>query len=173
MSGQITINATILQSLAAHLSRPVSEADQARAATHVLDWLGCAMLGCTQSAAAGFARMAEEGASVGINADGVSTLHGLRRDWHSALALNAAVGNLLEMDDLHRTSILHPGPVIVPAALAVAEHIGASGAELLAAVVRGYEATIRIGAALGTSHYYFFHNTSTCGAFRIAFEVES
>jgi 2-methylcitrate dehydratase PrpD len=82
--------------------------------------------------------------------------------------LNAAVGNILEMDDLHRTSILHPGPIIVPAAIAVAESIGASGAELLSAIVRGYEATIRIGRALGTSHYRFFHNTSTCGSFGAA-----
>lgn len=168
MSGQININAPILQSLVTRINAPVTAADQSRAAMHVLDWLGCAVAGIAQPTAACFRQLADEFSAGESVTHGVMTLSGVRRNWSAALSLNAAVGNLLEMDDLHRTSILHPGPVIVPAAIAVAEQVGASGAELLSALVRGYEATIRIGSALGTSHYRYFHNTSTCGAFGAA-----
>jgi 2-methylcitrate dehydratase PrpD len=129
----------------------------------VLDWLAGAQLGVIQPGAAGFVSLAGE-STVGA----CRSIAGESVDWWHALQLNAALGNIMEMDDLHRTSILHPGPVIVPAAIAVAEKVGASGAELLDAIVRGYEATIRIGRALGTSHYKYFHNTSSCGSFGAA-----
>jgi 2-methylcitrate dehydratase PrpD len=160
MSGQINTNLSLLQVLAQRLIEPVTVKDRARAVLHVLDWLGNACAGRTHDAAAKFALPAAVG--------GVATIGANRADWWYALQVNAALGNLLEMDDLHRTSILHPGPVIIPAAIAVAELVNASGEALLDAIVRGYEATIRIGAALGTSHYQYFHNTSTCGTFGAA-----
>lgn len=154
---------SVLAILAARLAAPVEAATRARAATHVLDWLGSAVLGYQQPGAVGFIALAAEHPSGACR-----SIDGRGADWWHALQINAAVGNIMEMDDLHRSSILHPGPVIVPAAIAVAEKVGASGAELLDAIVRGYEATIRIGRALGTSHYQYFHNTSTCGAFGAA-----
>jgi 2-methylcitrate dehydratase PrpD len=163
MSGQLTTNVSVLQMLTERLAAPVEDADLARATLHVLDWLGCATAGAAQPAAAGF-RAANAGAAQGE----CRSLDGTRLGWWDALQLNAACGNLLEMDDLDRASILHPGPVIIPAAIAIAEKVGASGRTLLMAIVRGYEATIRIGRALGTRHYAFFHNTSTCGAFGAA-----
>ena len=179
MSGQINLNSaleastknqdgvessvSVLEVLATRLAAPVDHATRSRAARHVLDWLASAQLGVMQPAAAGFIALAGQ-SSPGY----CRTIIGGSVDWWHALQLNAAVGNIMEMDDLHRTSILHPGPVIVPAAIAVAEKVGASGAELLDAIVRGYEAMIRIGRALGTSHYKYFHNTSTCGSFGAA-----
>ncbi|MCE2990784.1 MAG: MmgE/PrpD family protein [Burkholderiales bacterium] len=176
MSGQIsTSNAShvapsVLQRLALHLARPVDADTQARAVLHVVDWLGQSVYATTQPAAAGFmaARMAFGAAPSVPKCRSICGREAASGEASQVLMLNAAVGNILEMDDLHRTSILHPGPIIVPAAIAVAESIGASGAELLRAIVRGYEATIRIGRALGTSHYRFFHNTSTCGSFGAA-----
>lgn len=163
MSGQLTTNVSVLQMLTERLSMPVEESDLQRATLHVLDWLACATIGAAQPSAAGF-RVAVLEAHAGE----CRVLSGARLDWWDALQLNAASGNLLEMDDLDRASILHPGPVIVPAAIAVAEKVGASGRALLMAIVRGYEATIRIGRALGTRHYAYFHNTSTCGSFGAA-----
>ncbi len=163
MSGQITTNACVLQILVDRLFQPTTKKNTARAAQHVIDWLGCATLGVRHPAAAAFAAVAKA-----VPNGACTTLLDTRGDWWSALLINAAVGNLLEMDDLHRASILHPGPVIVPAAIAVAEMTDATGEELLTAIVRGYEATIRIGQALGTTHYRYFHNTSTCGAFGAA-----
>ena len=163
MSGQVYTTQSVLQSLVERLARPVDERSCRRAASHVLDWLGSAALGSRMVAAQGFGNITARGASGPCQTFGKG-----RRDWWHALQLNAAVGNLLEMDDLHRSSILHPGPIIIPAAIVVAETVGATATQLLAAIVRGYEATIRIGRALGPSHYVHFHNTSTAGAFGAA-----
>ncbi len=156
-------NASVLTILSASLAAPVDDGTRSRAASHVLDWLGSAIMGATKPGASGFRAsvIADERATCRV-------VGASRADWWSALQVNAALGNIMEMDDLHRTSILHPGPVIVPAAIAVGEQVGASGAELMDAIVRGYEATIRIGRALGTGHYKYFHNTSTCGSFGAA-----
>src|SRR3954470_19442089 len=47
---------------------------------------------------------------------------------------NGIVSHVVEMDDVHRAAIIHPGVVVVPAALAVAEQVGASGKDFLTAV---------------------------------------
>ena len=47
-------------------------------------------------------------------------LLGGRATARDAAFANGAFGNVLEMDDVHREAILHPGPVVVPAALALA-----------------------------------------------------
>ena len=69
---------------------------------------------------------------------------------------------MLEMDDVDKRAILHPGPTIIPAVLALAAD-GASGS-VYEAIVRGYEATIRLGRAVGPHHYALWHSTGTCGA---------
>jgi 2-methylcitrate dehydratase PrpD len=167
MSGQITTNAPVLQTLVQHLRAPVDRVSMDRAQLHVLDWLGCAVKGAHEPGAMGF--LSDINDSLSAKCRRVSR-HAIsqRTGWWEALQTNAACGNLMEMDDLDRASILHPGPVVVPAAIAVAEQIGATGQQLLQAIVHGYETTIRIGRALGTRHYAFFHNTSTCGAFGAA-----
>ncbi len=65
-------------------------------------------------------------------------------------------------------AILHAGPVVVPAALALAAARDAPGAALLDAVIHGYEAEIRLGRALGPAHYRHFHPSSSCGPFGAA-----
>lgn len=73
------------------------------------------------------------------------------------------------MDDVDRRGLLHPGPVVVPAALAAAEVSGQDdGAALLDAVVRGYEAMICVGRAVGPHHAARFHVTASCGGFGAA-----
>jgi 2-methylcitrate dehydratase PrpD len=57
---------------------------------------------------------------------------------------------------------------VIPAALSLAEKSGADGKRLITAIVSGYEADIRIGEAVGPSHYNYWHNTGTCGAFGAA-----
>jgi delta 1-pyrroline-5-carboxylate dehydrogenase len=140
-------NASILTILAATLAAPVDEATRRRAASHVLDWLGSTVMGAMRHGAAGFR------ASIAANATGPSRVIGAgRTDWWSALQVNAALGNIMEMDDLHRTSILHPGPVIVPGAIAVAEHIGATGEALLDAIdALGYGLTLGVHSRIDTT----------------------
>jgi 2-methylcitrate dehydratase PrpD len=142
------------------LGRPITAADRARAALHVLDWLGCAAAGAQTPpgvAMIAYGRTLPAGACRAVG--------GLPLTSRDAALVNGAVGNVLEMDDFYRTALVHPGPVVVPVALAVAQETGASGERMLDAVVRGFEAMIRVGRSVGPTHYKHFHNTSTCGVF--------
>ncbi|MFN3989480.1 MAG: MmgE/PrpD family protein [Erythrobacter sp.] len=127
----------LLARLAKALARPVGKSERSRARLHLLDWLAC-VAGARQTEAAAV------GASIG------------RAGWERA----TYVGNVLEMDDVHRTALLHPGPVIWPAAMSVA---GADMATRLDSAVRGYEAMIAIGAAMDARHYAHWHPTATMG----------
>ena len=60
---------------------------------------------------------------------------------------NSISASSLDLDDGHRAAVGHPGAVVIPAMLAVAELVGASGKEFLEAVIVGYEVGIRVGAA--------------------------
>ncbi|WP_418314763.1 MmgE/PrpD family protein [Piscinibacter sakaiensis] len=88
-----------------------------------------------------------------------------------AAAINAAASHFAEQDDVHNGSVFHPAAVVLPAALAAAQAIGASGRELLAASVAGYEVGIRVGEFLGRSHYKVFHTTGTAGTLAAAAAV--
>ncbi len=82
-----------------------------------------------------------------------------------------ALTHILETDDLHRASVVHPGCVVVPAAWAVAMRQGIRGHAMLKAVLWGYEAATRVGMAVGPSHYRIWHNTATCGPYGSAMAV--
>jgi 2-methylcitrate dehydratase PrpD len=86
---------------------------------------------------------------------------------HFAAMVNAAASHFAEQDDVHNGSVFHPAAVVFPAALAIAQDIGASGREFLAAVVAGYEVGIRGGEFLGRSHYRIFHTTATAGTLAV------
>jgi len=88
-----------------------------------------------------------------------------------AALVNGASSHLVEQDDLHNSSVLHPATVVFPAALAAAQDLGKSGRELLLASVAGYEAGIRIGEFMGRSHYRIFHTTATVGTLAAAVAV--
>jgi 2-methylcitrate dehydratase PrpD len=134
----------------------------ARAAGHVLDWLGCAAYGARTPQGLALERW------LALQAKGVHpTLAGRAADAAAAAAYHGALGSALEMDDVHRSSVLHTGPVVIPAALAAASAT-TSGATLLSALLVGYEAMIRIGRAFGPSHYKLWHTTATAGSFGAA-----
>src|SRR5262245_43694795 len=86
-----------------------------------------------------------------------------------ATFLNVTFGSSFDADDTHVGAMLHPGIAVWSAALAVAQHVGAKGTDVLAAVVAGYETIIRIGLALHPSHFKRgFQSTGTCDAFGTA-----
>ncbi len=157
---------SLTRELVGLLRREVGQADRERAALHVLDWIGCAVIGAatpvgTVTKDYGALQPAGPCKAIGVGEVRAET----------AAFVNGAYGNVLEMDDIHGPSILHPGPVVIPAALACAQAIGADSASFLDAVVRGYDAVIRIGASVGLGHYKYFHNTATCGPFGSAAAV--
>jgi 2-methylcitrate dehydratase PrpD len=84
---------------------------------------------------------------------------------NAALA-NAACAHALDMDDGHRFGALHPGTVVIPAALAAAELAEASTGQFIAGIVAGYEIMIRIGMAINPSSLNRgFHATGQAGTF--------
>jgi 2-methylcitrate dehydratase PrpD len=87
-----------------------------------------------------------------------------------AALVNAVLGHSLDFDDTHAAAIVHPGAPVIPAALAAAEMVGASGAETSAAIVAGYEVALRLALALPAGAHYDrgFHPSATCGVFGAA-----
>lgn len=111
-------------------------------------------------------------ARMGMDGPGICTVFGLNRRYPPAAAalLNGALGHSLDFDDTHADSSLHPSAPVVPAAIAAAEMTGASGDELLAAIVTGFEVCCRLGMALDHTEHYArgFHPTATAGTFGAA-----
>jgi 2-methylcitrate dehydratase PrpD len=64
-----------------------------------------------------------------------------------AAFVNAVMMRALRQEDTILPSFVHPGPILIPAALAVAEHVGATGPQILTAVVAGYDV---LGAVAGS-----------------------
>lgn len=87
----------------------------------------------------------------------------------NAVFANAACAHAIDMDDGHRFGALHPGTVIIPAALGTAELCGATTKEMITGVVVGYEVMIRVGAAINPSSLNRgFHATGITGTFGAA-----
>lgn len=88
----------------------------------------------------------------------------------AAALINGTLAHSLDFDDTHAAASLHSSAPIVPAALAAAEMTGASGKDLIAACVAGYEVQVRLALALGPSDHYDrgYHPTATCGVFGAA-----
>ncbi|ONG48360.1 MmgE/PrpD family protein [Pseudoroseomonas deserti] len=87
-----------------------------------------------------------------------------------ATLINATLGHSLDFDDTHAVAVVHPGAPVIPAAITAGEMVGASGAEVLAGIVAGYEVALRLALALPAGAHYDrgFHPSATCGAFGAA-----
>jgi 2-methylcitrate dehydratase PrpD len=89
-----------------------------------------------------------------------------RLDPPGAAFINAIAGNLLDYDDTHLRTVIHPSAPVAPAVLALAEQRGLTGAAALQAFILGAEVECRIGNAVSPGHYARgWHITATCGVF--------
>src|SRR5437762_6942909 len=79
----------------------------------------------------------------------------------AAALINGTAAHTVEVDDIFRDGIYHPGAPTISAAFA----LGFNRNNFLRAVVVGYEISTRIGAAMGRAHYKYWHNTGTIGCF--------
>ena len=129
--------------------KQVSAADRRAAALFTLDTLACAVAGRNAKPALALKAVAPTASN----------------DLARRAFLIGGLAHILEMDDLHRDSVTHPGSVVIPAAWTLAEDRDLSGHAFLDAVLAGYEACCRVGEAVGKAHYRIWHNTSTCGPF--------
>ena len=92
---------------------------------------------------------------------------GRKTSWALSALANSTAGHAFEMDDIHKESVLHPNSLTVPVALGFAAgNTGATGRDLMTAVVAGYEVGTRVGNAATTQLFLNgFHPQGTTGAF--------
>jgi 2-methylcitrate dehydratase PrpD len=91
---------------------------------------------------------------------------GLKGSVSQAALVNGTAGHAFEMDDMHKESILHPNSLTSPIALAYAEAEGATGRDMLTAIVAGYEVGTRVGNAATMALFLDgFHPQGTSGTF--------
>jgi 2-methylcitrate dehydratase PrpD len=132
-----------------------------RAEDLLLDWIGSALAGKGARPVETIERFALQ---MGPSDGAAEVLISRRRTSPLFAAMvNAAASHFAEQDDVHNGSVFHPGAVVFPPALAIAQANGCSGRDLLTAAVAGYEVGIRVGEFLGRSHYKVFHTTGTAG----------
>src|SRR5436190_9411422 len=92
---------------------------------------------------------------------------GFRTTASLAAFANGSTGHALDYDDIG-LDVGHPTVAVAPAALAVAEQVGASGRQLLDAMVIGYEVASRVGSCLGSvggPYRRGYHGTYVYGIF--------
>jgi 2-methylcitrate dehydratase PrpD len=158
--------ASITAELAAHVAglryETLPRVTIERAKDLLLDHLGVALAGSTSP----WSRMVHaQIASEGGRPDS-TLLGGGRAPARAAALVNGTAGHANEFDDTFDEGLNHPGCVVMPAALAVAQARHAGGREFLAAVVAGYEAQCRVAAATGGHLLHRgFHPTAACGPF--------
>lgn len=132
----------------------------------LLDWLGNTIFGAGNADSA-VATSAGIDAFVGT-APGPHVVLGMarRRSLAAALLLNGTNGHAMDFDDTNMFGKIHPGVVVMPAALAEAERRPVAGRDLLCAIALGYEVACRVGAAIGDAAYRRgFHPTPLAGIF--------
>ena len=122
----------------------------------VLDTIGAITAGSRLDENANFARLAADMSGPG-EATVIGHPHRVQPVW--ATMVNATAGVALEMDEGNRVGGGHPSIHVTPGALAMAEDLGSTGADTLAAIVAGYEVTSRIGTATQVKPEVHSHGT--------------
>jgi 2-methylcitrate dehydratase PrpD len=133
----------------------------------ILDWLGCALSGSTEPLAQILrAEFADEAELAGDAGPATVIGSSQRVTAKTAALINGAAGHALDYDDTNLVGGLHATTAVLPAALALAEETGASGADLLTAYIAGVEVCARLRVVIGDEHYrQGWHITSTLGVF--------
>jgi len=132
----------------------------------LLDYLRVASLGQRMVWSAWAANLARE---LGGNGHASILFSADRTDPERATFVNTTYAGSIDADDVHVGAMLHPGCIVISAALAIGETRGLAGDKILAAIAAGYENMIRIGLAIQPSHFRRgFQSTATCGGFGAA-----
>ncbi len=130
----------------------------------LLDFIGVAVCGANDSTAI---KVFEFFKKLGGTPESSILCHGHKTSAPLAALVNGAMAHGLELDDGHIVGHVHPGVTTIPAALAVGERMGATGKNILTAIVAGYETVIRVGDAVTPSAIYDrgIHAPGLVGAF--------
>ena len=127
----------------------------------VLDWAGCAIGGANVDST-------EMVKQVFLAAPGDCTVfNGKKTSMENAAFINGAASHALEMDDASYDAGGHPAVAIIPAAMAMAETVNASGRDFLMSVIWGYDMMTRVGRGIVPDNSFErgWHPTAICGIF--------
>ena len=159
------VTLTLARFVAEHPSRGWSEAIDHEAHRTFLNWVGCAVGAAhheTAQAALGAVQVLQPAAQASILG------RRERVDMASAALINGISSHTFDFDDTHLKTIIHPAGPVASAALALAEHLGNSGRELIDALVLGIDVSCRVGNAMYPDHYdrgwHITGSTGTLGA---------
>jgi 2-methylcitrate dehydratase PrpD len=160
---------SITAKLAAHVAglryHSISKVTIERAKDLLLDHLGVALAGTVLP----WSRMVHAQVTAEGGRPDSTLLGGGRAPARAAALVNGTAGHANEFDDTYDEGLNHPGCVVMPAALAMAEAHGVGGRGLLTAIVAGYEAQCRVSAAVAAPLVRRgFHPTASCGPFGAA-----
>lgn len=136
----------------------------ARAKLHLLDTLGVALAGSTQSSS----KQGRHGITLLPDSQGKIPIWGSMQTANTTAAAlaNGIAAHALDFDDTHTDSITHGSAVLTPIAFALGETLNASNEEILTAWVIGWEVAARVGLASHSGfHQRGFHATAIAGIF--------
>ena len=145
-----------------HPSRGWSDAVEHEAHRTFLNWFGCAIGAATHPA-----MEAGLGAMMELSPSPQATILGRneRVDMTGAALLNGIASHTFDFDDTHLKTIIHPAGPVASALLALAEKTGASGREIIDALVLGIDVSCRIGNMMYPDHYdRGWHITGSTGS---------
>jgi 2-methylcitrate dehydratase PrpD len=167
---QLTLARELVRALRATAKEPLPDDVARAAALHFIDALGVGLAAAGSPVGAAYRDAGRQLAN-----GGPATVFGMASGAAAADAalVNGGLMHSLEFDDTHTGSIIHGSSVIAAAALGAGEAHGAaaqtSGAALLGAYARGWEALARFGlAAPGRFHAQGFQATSVAGTLAAA-----
>ena len=128
----------------------------------VLDWLGVSIAAVTEPAVKILREeLEEQGGHPQACVFGTSK----RMSTQHAALLNGTISHMLDYDDVNFAIPGHCSAPILAAVLALAEHLGAAGSEVMDAFLTGYETSCRIALLVAPGHYNRgFHATATIGS---------
>jgi 2-methylcitrate dehydratase PrpD len=151
--------------VATHPTRGWSDAVDHEAHRTFVNWLGCAVGAATHEAAGAAlaaARLLQPAAQASVLGRAEKV------DMASAALLNGITSHTFDFDDTHLKTIIHPAGPVASAVLAMAEHFGHSGREVIDALVIGIDVSCRVGNAMYPDHYdrgwHITGSTGTLGA---------
>lgn len=159
---------TIIETFAAFAQNPGARARDPEVLHHakraVVDWYAALLPG----AVAAPATLLEQACAQDLDRGGARLALGRPATARTAALINGTAAHTVEVDDIYKHAIYHPGAPTIAAALALGQQRQVDGMAFLQAVIIGYEISTRIGAALGRTHYRYWHNTGTVGTFGAA-----
>ncbi len=145
-------------------ARPVPAEALHHAKRAVIDWYAALLPGAVVAPAT----LLEKALAEDLDRGKARLPLGRRSSTRTAALINGAAAHTVEVDDIFKFGIYHPGAPTISAALPVAQAAGSNGEAFLRAVIVGYEISTRIGKAMGRAHYKYWHNTGTVGCFGAA-----